>query len=66
MIVSLAGALKMDVTAEGIETAEQVARLKELACEFGQGFYFCKPMAGEDARAALQARTWAVATRPAG
>jgi diguanylate cyclase (GGDEF)-like protein len=57
-IVSLAAALSMDVTAEGIETAEQAAFLKDLACEFGQGFYFCKPLTSGDAEAALRAGEW--------
>lgn len=55
-IMGLAGALKMDVTAEGVETAEQLKDLKGLACEFGQGYYFDKPLSLEDARAALQVR----------
>ena len=55
-IVSLAGGLAMNVTAEGVETAEQAADLKDLACEFGQGFYFFKPLSRDDAHAVLQAR----------
>jgi diguanylate cyclase (GGDEF)-like protein/PAS domain S-box-containing protein len=39
-IVSLARTLDMEVVAEGIETAEQLAMLRELGCEYGQGFYF--------------------------
>ena len=55
-IVSLAGGLAMDVTAEGIETAEQVRGLRDLACEFGQGYFFFKPLPKDDARAVLQSR----------
>ena len=55
-IVALAGALKMEVTAEGVETAEQLKDLKGLSCEFGQGYYFDKPLTLEDARAVLQVR----------
>ena len=53
-IVALAEGLAMNVTAEGIETADQVKMLQRLACEFGQGYYFDKPLTSEDARALLQ------------
>jgi EAL domain-containing protein (putative c-di-GMP-specific phosphodiesterase class I) len=52
-IVSLAAGLAMDVTAEGIETADQVNRLQELSCEFGQGYYFDRPLTSDHARAIL-------------
>jgi EAL domain-containing protein (putative c-di-GMP-specific phosphodiesterase class I) len=55
-IVSLAGGLSMDVTAEGIETAEQLHDLRELECQYGQGYFFFKPLTMDDARAVLQAR----------
>ena len=43
-------------------TAEdQAARLRELACEFGQGYYFYKPLSREDAHAVLQSHKWPVA-----
>ena len=44
-IVALARSLDMGVEAEGIETHTQLARLRELGCEIGQGFYFSKPVA---------------------
>jgi EAL domain-containing protein (putative c-di-GMP-specific phosphodiesterase class I) len=43
-IVTLAHTLGLDVTAEGIETPEQLAQLRELGCEFGQGYLFSKPV----------------------
>ncbi len=39
-IVALARTLRMEVVAEGIETAEELSMLRELGCEYGQGFYF--------------------------
>ena len=63
-IVSLAAGLAMNVTAEGVETEEQLGRLKDLACEFGQGFYFYKPLAREDAHAVLESRKWTVCDNP--
>jgi len=56
-IVALAAGLAMDVTAEGIETADQVDRLQQLSCEFGQGYFFDKPLTSEHARALLQQGT---------
>jgi len=39
-IVALAQILGMQVVAEGVEVSDQAAILKELGCEFGQGFLF--------------------------
>ncbi len=43
-IVTLAHNLGMDTIAEGIETVNQLAQLKALKCEYGQGFYLSKPL----------------------
>ncbi|MGN6193080.1 MAG: putative bifunctional diguanylate cyclase/phosphodiesterase, partial [Rhodanobacteraceae bacterium] len=43
-IMSLAHNLGMDVIAEGPEDAEQVSQLRSIGCEYGQGFYFSKPI----------------------
>jgi c-di-GMP phosphodiesterase Gmr len=43
-VLSLARALGMKTTAEGIETIEISATLKRLGCSFGQGYYFAKPL----------------------
>lgn len=42
-IMTLAQNLGMEVVAEGIETAAQLAQLKLLGCEFGQGYWFARP-----------------------
>ncbi|MCB1024783.1 MAG: EAL domain-containing protein, partial [Acidobacteria bacterium] len=47
-IVSLAKSLDLKIIAEGIETQGQMAELLKLSCEFGQGYYFAKPLAGEE------------------
>ena len=39
-IIKLGQTLHMEVLAEGIETAEQLARLRAIDCRLGQGFYF--------------------------
>ncbi|WP_425216048.1 two-component system response regulator [Tumidithrix helvetica] len=43
-IVNLAHDLGMTVTAEGVETAQQMEQLKSLNCEFAQGYFLGKPM----------------------
>jgi EAL domain-containing protein (putative c-di-GMP-specific phosphodiesterase class I) len=48
-IITLAKNLQMDVTAEGIETVEQLEMLRALGCECGQGYLFAKPMQAEAA-----------------
>ncbi len=48
-IVNLARSLGMRVAAEGLETANQLATLRQLQCELGQGFYFSRPVDGEAA-----------------
>jgi len=43
-ILILAGHLGMNVIAEGIETIEQLNLLRSLQCEYGQGYFFSKPI----------------------
>jgi diguanylate cyclase (GGDEF)-like protein len=43
-VLSLAEALGMSTTAEGIETVELATTLATLGCSSGQGFYFAKPL----------------------
>lgn len=49
-IVQLAHNLGMEVTAEGVETVEQLAQLRALFCEYGQGYYFSRPVVAESAK----------------
>ena len=46
-IVTLARNLNLSVVAEGIETAEQAAQLKTIACDYGQGYLFSKPQSAD-------------------
>jgi diguanylate cyclase (GGDEF)-like protein len=47
-MVVLAHELELEVVAEGVETAEHAQRLRQLKCDYGQGFFFAPPMpAGE-------------------
>ncbi|HEV3468035.1 MAG TPA: EAL domain-containing protein [Pyrinomonadaceae bacterium] len=43
-IIMLARNMGMDIVAEGVETREQLAYLRELKCEYGQGFLFSRPL----------------------
>ena len=43
-VVALAKGLSLKVVAEGVETKEQLERLKELSCDYVQGFYYSKPL----------------------
>ncbi|HEY0431098.1 MAG TPA: EAL domain-containing protein, partial [Pyrinomonadaceae bacterium] len=48
-ILNLAENLGMDVVAEGVETQEQMALLRNLSCQSAQGYFFSKPMSIADA-----------------
>ncbi len=48
MVMELARDLGMKVVTEGVETEEQVERLRAMGCELYQGFYFAKPMPVSD------------------
>ena len=55
-IITLAHNLSINVTAEGLETAEQLAQLRALQCRYGQGYFFFKP-ANQEAAGALIAKS---------
>jgi diguanylate cyclase (GGDEF)-like protein/PAS domain S-box-containing protein len=47
-ISQLGHALDLQLVAEGIEQAEQATTLRGLACQYGQGYYFAKPLTSDD------------------
>lgn len=55
-IVDMGRTLDLEIVAEGIEQADQLARLKSLHCERGQGFYFAPPMSADAIRVVLRER----------
>ncbi len=59
-IVRLGRALGLSVTAEGIETSKQLTALRELGCEFAQGYLLGRPARVEDV-AAIVLRNFAQA-----
>jgi diguanylate cyclase (GGDEF)-like protein len=52
-IIALAHNLKMETIAEGIETATQLDRLRDLGCGYGQGYFFAKPLNNRQAEELL-------------
>jgi len=59
-VITVAKSLGLSVTAEGIETADQLDQLRTLGCDHGQGYFFAKPMTSDRVPAFL------VATSPWG
>jgi diguanylate cyclase (GGDEF)-like protein len=55
-VISLAKNLKMRVIAEGIETEPQLAVLKNLGCDYGQGYLLAKPKGVEETEKLLYSR----------
>ncbi len=48
-VMTLAHTLSMEVVAEGVETLEQSSQLRDLGCEYGQGYFFSPPLDQEKA-----------------
>jgi len=47
--VAMADSLEMSTTAEGVETEEELAKIRLLGCKNIQGYYFGRPMSPADA-----------------
>lgn len=47
-VISMAHSMGLKVIAEGVEEPGQLLFLKNLGCDFGQGYLFCKPVVAED------------------
>lgn len=52
-IMNLARWMDLAVVAEGVETKEQLERLKEAGCDYAQGYYYAKPMPRSEFEALL-------------
>jgi diguanylate cyclase (GGDEF)-like protein len=53
-IVELGRGMRLETIAEGIETVEQLERLRMLDCELGQGYHFSVPLDGAELTAYLE------------
>ena len=49
LVIDLAHAVGVRATAEGVETADQLAHLQSMGCDQAQGYYFCGPLSGDAA-----------------
>ncbi len=54
-VVALAHALGLVAVAEGIETDGQLAHMRTVGCDVGQGYLFARPARGEDMTTVLRA-----------
>jgi EAL domain-containing protein (putative c-di-GMP-specific phosphodiesterase class I) len=62
--IDLAHAVGLRVIAEGVETADQLQRLKEMGCEFVQGYYIAEPLTPAAAGELLAVKSFPLAERP--
>ncbi len=63
-IIMLGHSLKLNVIAEGVETAEQLALLRQIGCDEIQGYYLSQPLTQADMEALLR-RTLAATAQTA-
>jgi diguanylate cyclase (GGDEF)-like protein/PAS domain S-box-containing protein len=62
--LSLAGEFRIEVIAEGVETAEQAAFLVSLGCKYAQGYYFSRPVPADSVTLLLRQGRIDVGTSP--
>jgi len=62
--IAFARALHLDVTAEGVETTDQAARLRALGCDRAQGYLFARPMPEAELLAILAAGGMSAPRKP--
>jgi Amt family ammonium transporter len=61
-IIDMAHSLGLHVTAEGVETQEQLERLQSISCDRAQGFMFSRPLPPAGVRELLEQRTQVIRT----
>jgi diguanylate cyclase len=55
-VISLAHALGLEVTAEEVETAEQLEHLRKMRCDLVQGYHLARPLPSEEVESLLADR----------
>ena len=48
MIVTMGHSLDAQVTAEGVSTLEQFSLLKDIGCDYAQGFFISRPLSPKE------------------
>jgi len=68
LIVEFAHTINMQVIAEGAESADHIGQLRALGCEYGQGYFFSRPVDQDGVEGLLAAGRvhldWPTADRP--
>ncbi len=62
-VQTLGQGLGIEITAEGIETSEQLAELREMGCAIGQGYFFAQPLSAVKLTEMLREKTEVKSTR---
>lgn len=57
-IIQIAKSMNMQVVAEGIETDEQLRMLTDEGCDFGQGYFFSRPVSAQQIGSLLEKTSW--------
>ena len=57
-VVEMARALGLEIVAEGVETSDQLAAVRDLGCHQAQGFYFMPPLPAEEVPGVLAQSPW--------
>jgi diguanylate cyclase (GGDEF)-like protein/PAS domain S-box-containing protein len=57
-VIDMARRLKLNTVAEGVETAEQAALLRDLGCDYAQGYHFSKPVNARHCKVLLEQLGW--------
>ena len=57
-IITMAHALGIKTTAEGVETLDQLEFLRTQGCDFVQGYYFCRPQTGDEIERLIKENNW--------